>query len=106
MAQRETEIESYEVVAKEHPCLVCGGTIFEWGVVSRFTPLTFRRGFRFWRDDPSLGVKARHCLTCDHLQLFVDEALSREQRQAALWLWGLMFVAVVLATAAVLTVLG
>lgn len=106
MADVNTETENYEVVAKEHPCPVCGNAIFEWGVISRFTPMTYRRGFRFFRVDPSLGVKARHCLTCDHLQLFVDEELSGEQRRAAQRIWLVAFVAVVVVTAIVLRLVG
>lgn len=74
----------YEVRADAHPCLICGGTLFEWGIVSRFMPLSFRRGFRFFRPDPTLGVKARHCLRCHHIQLFADEDLFHEQNHTAL----------------------
>lgn len=101
MAQASTESTNYEVIAKEHPCPVCGNTFFEWGIVSRFTPLTYRRGFRFFRADPSLGVKARHCLTCDHIQLFVEEDLSREQHRAALWVWLLGFAMIIIVTSVV-----
>jgi hypothetical protein len=101
MAETGSELENYEVIAKEHPCPVCGQTYFEWGIVSRFTPLTYRRGFRFLRPDPSLGVKARHCLTCDHIQLFVEEELSAEQRRAALWVWLMGFLAVIVVTSVV-----
>lgn len=99
-------IDGYEVDAQNHPCPVCAGTVFEWGVVSRFTPMTYRRGFRFLRDDPSLGVKARHCLTCDHLQLFVDEELSTEQRRAAVYVWLAAFAAAVIITSIVVSTLG
>ena len=102
----ETQIDEYEVVAAQHPCPICGGVLFEWGVISRFTPITYRRGFRFFRDDPSLGVKARHCLACNHLQLFVDEELSSEQRQAARWIWLAAFVGGVGVTSLVLMLLG
>ncbi|MEM6283089.1 MAG: hypothetical protein AAF787_12915 [Chloroflexota bacterium] len=107
MAETGTDyqLENYEVVAAEHPCPICGKKIFEWGIVSRFTPLTYRRGFRFFRSDPSLGVKARHCLTCDHIQLFVDEGLSSEQRRAALWVWLAAFVAVVILASIVLVLI-
>ncbi len=80
----------YEVRADAHPCLICGGTLFEWGIVSRFMPLSFRRGFRFFRPDPTLGVKARHCLTCHHIQLFADEELSHEQNRSALLVAGVV----------------
>jgi len=98
------EIEGYDVKAQDHPCAICGSTYFEWGVVSRVTPLTYRRGFRFLRPDATMGVKARHCLTCDHLQLFVDDELSGEQQRAAIWVWLLAFVAVVIVTAIVVSV--
>lgn len=101
----EFEIDGYEVDASNHPCPVCGGKTFEWGIISRFTPMTYRRGFRFLRDDPSMGVKARHCLTCDHLQLFVDEELSKEQQRTALYVWLAAFVALVIVTALVVTVI-
>jgi len=104
--QQLMEHEEYEVYAPDHPCPICGSTTFEWGVVSRFTPLTYRRGFRFFRNDPSMGVKARHCLQCDHLQLFVEEELSAEQQRTARVLWAGAFVAVVIATSIVLTLLG
>jgi hypothetical protein len=97
------EIEGYDVKAGDHPCPICGNTYFEWGVVSRFTPLTYRRGFRFFRPDPSLGVKARHCLTCNHLQFFVDDELSGEQQRAAIWAWLVAFAAVVIVTAMVVS---
>lgn len=98
----EIELKNYEVVASEHPCPICGNNLFEWGIISRFTPVTYRRGFRFLRDDPSLGVKARHCLTCDHLQLFVDDELSAEQRRAAIWVWLAAFIAVVILVSIIL----
>ena len=82
--------EFYEVRADAHPCLICGGTLFEWGIVSRFMPLSFRRGFRFFRPDPTLGVKARHCLGCHHIQLFADEDLSHEQNRHALIVGGVL----------------
>lgn len=103
---QDVQLDNYEVVASEHPCPICGNKIFEWGIISRFTPVTYRRGFRFFRSDPSLGVKARHCLTCDHLQLFVDKELSAEQRRAAIWVWLAAFVAVVILTAVVLVVIS
>ncbi|MEL6151805.1 MAG: hypothetical protein AAGK74_19350 [Chloroflexota bacterium] len=106
MTANEIEYENYEVAAAEHPCPICGKKIFEWGIVSRFTPLTYRRGFRFFRSDPSMGVKARHCLTCDHIQLFVDEELSSEQRRAALWVWLAGFVAVIVITSIVLALIS
>jgi hypothetical protein len=96
----------YEVDSPNHPCPVCGGKVFEWGVISRFTPMTYRRGFRFFRPDPTLGVKARHCLTCDHIQLFADEELSGEQHRAAVIVWLLAFIALVILTAAVVSTLG
>ena len=80
----------YEVRADAHPCLICGGTLFEWGIISRFMPLIFRRGFRFFRPDPTLGVKARHCLTCHHIQLLADEELSHEQNRSALIVGGVL----------------
>jgi hypothetical protein len=98
--------ENYEVKASEHPCLICGQQTFEWGVVSRFSPMSYRRGFRFFRDDPTLGVKARHCVTCDHIQLFADPDLSNEQQRAAIWVYGAWFVAIVLAVSVVTTLLG
>lgn len=104
--QQVIEKEEYEVYAPEHPCPVCGETVFEWGVVSRFTPLTYRRGFRFFRTDPSMGVKARHCLHCNHIQLFVEEELSAEQQRAARWVWLAAFIGVVLATSTLLWLLG
>lgn len=97
---------NYEVTAGGHPCPICGNKLFEWGIVSRFTPLSYRRGFRVFRLDKTMGVKARHCLTCDHLQLFADEELADEQRRAAITAWLLGFVGVVIVTAIVLTVLG
>lgn len=99
----EHDTESYEVKAREHPCPICSGTYFEWGVVSRFTPMSYRRGFRLWRSDATHGVKARHCLTCDHIQLFADEALAAEQFRAALGVWLLMFLGVVVVTAIVVS---
>ncbi|MFZ4828173.1 MAG: hypothetical protein ACOYLB_12545, partial [Phototrophicaceae bacterium] len=51
---------------------------------------SFRRGFRFFRPDPTLGVKARHCLTCHHIQLFADEELSHEQNRSALLVAGVV----------------
>ncbi|MEO0565588.1 MAG: hypothetical protein AAF125_26005, partial [Chloroflexota bacterium] len=84
----------------------CGQRFFEWGVVSRFTPLTYRRGFRFFRSDESLGVKARHCLTCDHVQLFVERELSLEQRRAARWIWLAAFLAVSFAAAIIASFIG
>lgn len=100
------ETENYEVGASDHPCPICGGKMFEWGIVSRFAPLSYRRGFRFFRFDKTMGVKARHCLTCDHLQFFVDEELAEEQRRAAQTVWVMTFIALVLVTSVVLFFLG
>lgn len=100
------DINSYEVDASSHPCVICGNNTFEWGVVSRYAPLSYRRGFRFFRDDPTHGVKARHCLTCDHLQLFVDAELSKEQNRAAWWVWLVSFIMVVMAASFIVSTLG
>ncbi|MFZ4815810.1 MAG: hypothetical protein ACOYL5_14845 [Phototrophicaceae bacterium] len=91
MQPENQDIPAYEVDAAHHPCLICGKKTFEWGIISRFTPMTFRRGFQAFRPDPTLGVKARHCLTCGHIQLFVDDELAAEQQRVALIAYGVAF---------------
>jgi hypothetical protein len=55
------------------PCPMCGEDQFEWGVL-RST--SYRRGLGVvgggWQ-----VVKARRCLTCHHLTMFTDEAITR-----------------------------
>lgn len=56
------------------PCSICGGTNFEWGILFHGW---YRSGKVSDINLKSKVVSIRRCLTCQHLDHFIDESASR-----------------------------
>lgn len=63
---------------RERACPICGKKDFEWGrmIISTNSPhgAVYFRPDRTTGEDSDIPVYARHCVTCDNIQVFVIES--------------------------------